>query len=94
MDKQFHGSEAPLNHNSPLNVEYDGKTGHPVLELLGSQAPTSNRPIGLQEFDKNTLNGEIQTTGTEAPLSMTPHHGWSNPVPTPMSQRAIRQSKS
>ena len=92
MEKQLHGSEAPLNHNSPLNVEHDGKTGHPVLELLGSQAPTVNRPIGLQEFDKNTLNGEMQLIGEQAPLSMKPHHGYEG-AQTPPSHRAVKQSK-
>ena len=93
MDKQLQGTEAPLNHNSPLNVEYSGPTGHPEKELLGSQAPISNRPIGLQEFDKNTLNGEIDTLGSHAPLNFKPMHGWQSSPSPAVSDRAVKQSK-
>ena len=93
MDKQLFGSEAPLNHNSPLDYEHQGATKHGEMELdTASQAPTENRPIGLQEFDKHTLDGEIQTLGSHAPLSHKPVHGWQSDH-APCSDRAHQQSR-
>jgi hypothetical protein len=93
VQKQLQGSEADLNIHSPLNVEHDGKTGHPLMELTGSQAPISRTPTGLTEFDSSHHNGEFQMNDeSHAPLNYKPFHGWqSNDAPN--SRRVVTQDK-
>jgi len=92
MEKQLLGEQADLQHNSPLNVEHDGKTGTPEKQLLGEQAPLSMTPATLAESQSGVSSGQFQTLGSQAPLSNTPIHGWTS-YPTPPSNRAVKQSQ-
>ena len=91
MEKQLLGTEAPLK-KGPGTMNYDGDTGKPVMELLGTQAPISRTPSGIQAFNHDIKGGTMELLGSEAPLSTTGIHGWES-WDTPMSKRAIAQSE-
>lgn len=91
MMKQLFGSEVDLKHNSPLNVEHDGKTGRPMEQLFGSEVPMSHTPVQLQEDQHNTGH-MMQLFGSEVDLGMRPQKGWESKE-TPMSERARQASR-
>lgn len=92
MEKQLLGSEVGLKHNSPLNMEHDGKTGHPMVQEVGTSLPLSETPTGLHT-NEAIKEGTRQTLGSQAPLSMTPRRGWQS-HDTPMSDRAKVQGEN
>jgi hypothetical protein len=92
MEKQLLGSKVDLNKNSPLNVEPSGSTGRPTMQLTGEQVPLSRTPFSKEPLNEGTRTPQKQFIGTEAPLNFADHHGWDS-HPTPMSERARKQSK-
>lgn len=85
------GSQAPLKHG-PGTMNFDGQTGHPMEQLLGTEAPIKHTPSNLMPINAGTGHGSRQTLGSEAPLNTRPYHGWCSHE-TPMSQRDEKQSK-
>ena len=80
-------SKAPLK-GGPGNMEPDNKKSGEIQSFAAKaplkEAPASNMPWGGH-------GNAIETFGVKAPLKQTPQKGYTSG--TPMSDRAIKQSK-
>ena len=85
------GTEANLS-NGPRNME-PVRTSGGTIQSVGETANLKPTPVPLQEFSKGTRGGTLQQTGEKASLQeRSAFKGWQS-ANTPMSERAIKQSK-
>jgi hypothetical protein len=84
------GTQANLK-DGPRNAELDKFAGG-TIQAIGTQANLKESPVGLQDMIGRSVGGTIQSLGTAANLNKTPQKGWDTPS-TPMSNRAVKQSK-
>ena len=85
---ETHGSKAPMK--TAGSMEHDGASSGKI-ETHGSKVPATFTPESNMPFKKGNT-GSIETHGSKAPASYEPIKGWTS-HPTPMSERAVKQSK-
>lgn len=90
MEKQLLGTQQPLQKGPADMTQNRPSSG--TAEILGDQAPISRTPVSMANFWTGG-SSDRQILGSEAPLNKTPHKGWES-HPTPMSKRAVDQSKT
>lgn len=101
MEKQLMGEQAALQKNSPLEYEQGGYNGGAKMPdykgrldnpSSGEKAPIQRVPYNLEPINAGTGKPMIQSIASTCPMGTTPMHGWQS-ANTPMSKRAIKQSK-